>query len=106
LDKLRLETFIGGWVIGDFTPSIYQNRQVEVGVKFFRAGATEKTHAQIVSTEITIIHEGNVRIGSSILSSGDVFVIYPGEFADFEAISDGSLTCIKFPSIPSDKISE
>ena len=106
MDKLRIETFTGGWVVGDFLPSMFQNPHVEVGVKFFGAGATEKSHAQIVSTEITIIHEGSVRIGSSLLKSGDVFIIYPGEFADFEAMSDGSLTCIKFPSIPSDKVLE
>jgi hypothetical protein len=40
------------------------------------------------------------------LSSGDILVIEPGQYADFEALTKGSLTCIKFPSIPSDKVLE
>ena len=28
------------------------------------------------------------------------------EFADFEAFSSGSLVCVKFPSLPNDKVLE
>jgi hypothetical protein len=104
MNKLRLESFIGGWLVGDFEPTLFENCHVEVGVKFFVSGNTELEHAQIKATEITIIHRGRVRIGQTTLEAGDVLVVHPGEFADFEALSDGSLTCIKFPSIPSDKI--
>jgi len=104
LNKFRIEDFTGGWVIGDFTPNLFQNVHVEVGVKYFELGSTEPMHAQILATEITIIHNGRVRIGDLILESGEVLVILPGEFADFEALTSGSLTCIKFPSIPSDKV--
>jgi hypothetical protein len=104
MNKFRLDSFKGGWLVGDFAPTLFENSHVEVGVKFFVLGNIEQEHAQIKATEITIIHEGRVRIGDTTLEAGDVLVIYPGEFADFEAFTDGSLTCIKFPSIPSDKI--
>ena len=104
MNKLRLERFVGGWLVGDFAPTLFENSHVEVGVKFFVPGNTELEHAQIKATEITIIHSGRVRIGEITLEAGDVLVVHPGEFADFEAFTDGSLTCIKFPSIPSDKI--
>jgi hypothetical protein len=104
VDKFKLENFTGGWVVGNFMPTLFTNIHVEVGVKFFSPGTIEPVHAQIRATEITIIHEGRVRIGDTNLESGEVLIIYPGEFADFEAFSNGSLTCIKFPSIPSDKI--
>jgi hypothetical protein len=104
MNKFRIEEFTGGWLVGDFAPNLFRNVHVEVGVKFFVAGNTEATHAQILATEITVIHSGEVRIGDFILKSGEVLVIHPGEFADFEAFTSGSLTCIKFPSIPSDKI--
>lgn len=104
LDKLNLNSFIGGWFVGDFEPSLFKNQHVEAGVKFFKSGDVEPLHKQILATEITVISEGSVRIGESVLQKGEVLIIYPGEYADFEALTDGSLTCLKFPSIPSDKV--
>ncbi len=104
MNRLRLSEFIGGWFVGDFEPTIFQNEHVEVGVKFFQSGDTEKSHKQILATEITIVNEGIVRIEEFTLQSGDILVIHPGEYADFEALTNGSLTCVKFPSIPSDKV--
>ena len=84
----------------------FKNQNLEVCVKLFRSGDTEPSHKQIYATEITVVSEGKVRIGNFMLEKGDVLLIHPGEFADFEAITDGSLTCVKFPSIPSDKVLE
>ena len=106
LDKFLLNSFTGGWVVGDFNPSLFKSDCMEVGVKKFLLGDRELSHKQLVATEITIIISGKVRIGNEIFIEGDVVVIPPGEYADFEALSDGSLTCIKFPSIPSDKVLE
>jgi hypothetical protein len=102
----KIENFKGGWVVGNFLPSIYMSGDVEVGVKFFDVGDKEPSHKQLIATEITVIHEGKVRIANEFLSSGDILVIEPGQYADFEALTKGSLTCIKFPSIPSDKVLE
>jgi len=104
LDKLNLKDFVGGWFVGDFEPSLFKNQYVEVGVKFFKSGDVEPSHKQLIATEITVISEGSVRIGKLVLEKGDTLIIYPGEYADFEALTDGSLTCLKFPSIPSDKV--
>jgi hypothetical protein len=106
VDKLNLSEFIGGWFVGNFKPSMFINQHLEVGVKLFRSGDREPSHKQIHATEITVVSEGKVRIGNLILEKGDVLLIHPGEFADFEALTDGSLTCVKFPSIPSDKVLE
>lgn len=106
MDKLMLKDFIGGWIIGDFHPSLFKNQDFEVGVKFFNAGDKEASHKQILATEITVICEGSARVGKVLLQTGDVLVIHPGEYADFEALTNGSLACVKFPSIPSDKILE
>ncbi len=104
MDKLNLKDFVGGWFVGDFEPSLFKNQCVEVGVKFFKSGDVEPSHKQLIATEITVISEGSVRIGKLVLKKGDTLIIYPGEYADFEALTDGSLTCLKFPSIPSDKV--
>ncbi len=106
MDKVNISDFIGGWFVGDFAPSLFRNQHLEVGVKFFRTGDTELSHKQIFATEITVISEGRVRIGNLMLQPGEMLIIYPGEYANFEALTDGSLTCVKFPSIASDKVLE
>lgn len=106
MDKLKLKDFFGGWFVGNFEPSLFSNKNLEVGVKFFRSGDIEVSHKQILATEITVISEGRVRIGDLTLGVGEILIIHPGEYADFEALTDGSLTCVKFPSIPSDKVLE
>lgn len=102
--KDEISRFTGGWFLGNFAPAISQISEVEVGVKYFKKGDMEASHKQKISTEVTVIHTGIVRIGDTELNPGDILVIPPGEYADFEALSDGSLTCVKFPSIPNDKI--
>ena len=106
MDKLELKNFFGGWFVGNFEPSLFSNEHLEVGVKFFQTGDTELSHKQVLATEITVISEGRVRIGNLTLGVGEILIIHPGEYADFEALTDGSLTCVKFPSLPADKILE
>ena len=106
MDKLNLSNFIRGWFVGNFEPTLFKSEDLEVGVKFFLPGDREDSHKQIISTEITVICDGSVRVGKHFLEAGEVLIIYPGEFADFEAFSSGSLVCVKFPSLPNDKILE
>jgi hypothetical protein len=53
-----------------------------------------------------VVSHGKIRIGNEILEAGDFLIIQPLEYADFEALEDGSLICVKFPSIPDDKVLE
>jgi hypothetical protein len=98
--------FPKGWIIGDFSPSLFVNKNVEVSVKYFRSGDLEPSHKQLIATEITVVVSGKIRMKDLILSEGQIVTIPPGEFADFEALTDCSLVCIKYPSIPSDKVLE
>lgn len=100
----KLEEFFKGWIIGDFAPSLHKNSDFEVGIKYFKKGEIEAAHMQIIATEITVVVEGEIRLGSIIFQRGDVISIPPYEVADFESITDSSLVCIKFPSIPNDKV--
>lgn len=100
----KLEDFVKGWVIGDFLPSLYVNQYVEVGIKFFKKGSVEEAHKQLIATEITVVIEGKVRLGSRICESGDIILIPPNEVVDFESLTESKLVCIKFPSIPIDKV--
>lgn len=104
MEKDRIENYTGGWIVGNFLPVIQKSEHLEVGVKTFKTRDTEPSHMQKTATEITVLHSGKARIGDVILVPGDILIIPPLEFADFEALEDGSLTCIKFPSLPDDKV--
>jgi hypothetical protein len=104
MNLFRLEDFFKGWVVGNFAPSLFGTTDFEVGVKKFNEGEVELAHKQLIATEITIVISGRVRIGDQILMEGDIAVIPPKEIADFESLSDSTLVCIKYPSIPNDKI--
>lgn len=103
MQRFSINEFVGGWFLGNFTPVIQHSEDVEIGVKFFKIGDVEPSHMQRKSTEITVLHSGKIRLGKEILMPGDIAVIPPLEYADFEALADGSLTCLKFPSLPNDK---
>ena len=100
----RIEDFLGGWVIGNFTPSILHSEEIEVGVKFMPAGSREDMHYQLTATEITIVTSGRCSLGQFELRSGDIAVIEPMEAAEFLAIEDTVLVVVKNPSLPSDKV--
>lgn len=104
--KHDLDSFFKGWVIGDFKPSLYKNNQVEVGVKKFLKGQVEPSHKQLIATEITIVISGKIRMNNLYFEENDIVEIPAGEFADFEAVTDSSLVCIKYPSLATDKVLE
>lgn len=104
MDLFRIEDFVKGWIVGDFAPSLHQNSDFEVGVKFFKQGEVEAPHKQLIATEITVVVEGKIKLGGSIFQRGDVISIPPHEVAGFESLTDSSLVCIKFPSLPNDKV--
>ena len=102
----NLTDFPKGWIIGDFNPSLFLNKNVEVSVKYFKSGDLEPSHKQLIATEITVVVSGKIRMKDLILVEGQIATIPPGEFADFEALTACSLVCLKYPSIPSDKVLE
>lgn len=100
----KIENFTKGWIVGDFEPSLYKNTFMEVGVKYFKKDETELAHHQNIATEITIVISGEVSFNGQEFKSGDVIVVEPMEKTIFKSLTDSSVTCLKFPSIPNDKI--
>lgn len=99
----RISDFVGGWFVGDFSPSILTTQEFEVCVKHYCSGDREPAHFQHIAVEITAIISGSARMGQHILEGGDVIRLEPGEVADFEALTDVVLVAVKSPSLPSDK---
>jgi quercetin dioxygenase-like cupin family protein len=100
----KIDEFTKGWFVGNFSPVLIHSSDYEIAVKWFKAGEKEPLHRQIIATEITVVVAGEIRLGGKVFSQGDVVTIPPGEFAEFESITDSALVCIKTPSLPNDKV--
>ena len=99
-----LNNFINGWFIGNFLPSIYETENIEVAVKFLNSGQKEDSYVQLKATEITVVTSGKIEINNKIFTKGSIIEISPNEPANFNCLVDCVLVCIKFPSIPNDKV--
>ena len=106
IDKFLLSDFKLGWVVGNFSPSLMKSEHIEVGIKYFKMGDVEPSHKQLIATELTVVVSGTVRLAEKEYNQGEIVRIDPGVFADFEALTDAALVCIKYPSLPNDKVLE
>ena len=104
MNNYKLSDFTKGWVIGDFLPTISKNSNFELAVKNYSEGEFEPKHYQKIATEITIVIEGEIFLGGEKFTSGDIIEIPPMEAAEFRSITSSTLVCLKYPSIPNDKV--
>ena len=104
MEVRNLSEFFKGWFIGNFEPSMLKSLDFEVAVKFFSKGELEPTHKQIIATEFTVVLSGEIEINNSKFSQNQIIRIDPGEGANFRALTDTTVLCIKTPSIASDKV--
>jgi quercetin dioxygenase-like cupin family protein len=104
MDRYRLEDFIGGWIIGDFVPSVLRTPQFEAGLKIHRRGEVIQKHFHKAATEYNIVVCGQMRVNGALLAEDDVFVLKRGECVHAEVLSEEArVMVIKVPSIPGDK---
>ena len=99
----HLEDMIRGWFIGDFKPNIIETSDFEVGVKRYNAGDYEARHYHKISTEVTVILNGQVEMNGKTLGDGDIITIPPGEATDFKALTNVTTVVVKVPSSKDDK---
>ena len=103
MKRYQITNMAGGWFIGDFLPSVFQNKAFEIGIKYYQAGDRGPHHVHRQATEVTALVQGRVRMMDQELSQGDIIVLEPGEASGFEALEDSALVVVKYPSVPSDK---
>jgi len=99
----RLDNMVKGWFIGNFEPTLIRTNDVEVAVKEYRKGDHEDRHHHKISTEITVITSGRVRINGIEYVKGDIIVTEPNQSTDFEVLEDAITTVVKFPGANNDK---
>ena len=100
---MNLDNFIKGWLVGDFTPAIFNSKDIEVGVKYYKTGDFESRHVHNIITEYTIVLSGVVCMNDIQYGEKSIIKINPTESTDFHCVEDAITLVIKTPSIPTDK---
>jgi len=100
---LNSEQFIGGWFVGDFTPSAYRTKDFEVCYKFHHKNEEWPKHLHTESIEINYLMHGSMVIQDQILTAPTVFIMDKLEVSDAEFLEDCEIIVVKVPSIPNDK---
>ena len=103
MKKFNIDDFIGGWFVGNFSPSIIRTKSFEAGVKKYSAGDVDAKHVHKIATEITYIAKGSVKFNDVVYSEGDIIILYPNDVNEFRSITDSILFVLKAPSVPGDK---
>jgi hypothetical protein len=99
----KLDDMIGGWFIGNFTPTLFTTNDVEVAVKKYKAGDKENAHYHKVATEFTVILNGIVEMNGIEYLEGSILTIAPFESTDFYAKTDVTTVVVKIPGASNDK---
>jgi hypothetical protein len=94
---------VGGWFVGDFSPSCLRTPGVEVACKTYKAGDAERRHVHKIATELTLIVSGRVRMNGMEVEGGKIVMLAPGESSDFQALADTVTVVVKLPSVAGDK---
>ena len=100
----NLRDFNGGWFVGDFEKSIVETKDFEVAYHFYKKNdEPTKPHMHKIATEINLVISGHIIINGVDCYSGDIFTIYPGEWASAKFPMDTEIMIVKTPSVPGDK---
>lgn len=103
MKRAKLEEMVGGWFVGDFTPSVLTTAAVEVAVKRYTAGDRDPSHHHRIASEITVVISGEARMRDAHLTAGDIVMLEAGESSDFEALTDVTVVAVKHPGARDDK---
>lgn len=101
--KFNLNDMVGGWLIGNFEPSLLKTNEVEVAVKRYKAGDYDSLHYHKIGTEYTVIVSGQVEMSGQIYYENDILIINPLDATDFRAITDAITVVVKIPGASDDK---
>jgi hypothetical protein len=100
---MKIDDFVLGWLVGDFEPSLIKTPELEVGIKYYKAGFVDKSHYHKIAVEYTVIISGKVRMNDITYNSGDIVTTNPYEIANFMCLEDCATLVIKAPSVTEDK---
>ena len=103
MDILKIKDMIGGWFVGDFSPTAYKTKNFEVSYKLHPQGEIWDKHYHKIATEVNYLVRGEMILSGTPLKEGDIFILHPGEIADPEFLTDCEIVCVKTSSVKGDK---
>ena len=103
LQVSELKDMKRGWFLGNFLPTAYKSRDVEVGILEHKAGEEWPAHVHRVGDEINVLLSGWVQINNQHFKTGQIFVIPKGHLTKAIFHEDCKLVCVKLPSDTKDK---
>lgn len=103
MKRFNLKDMIGGWIIGNFDPSLFKTNEVEVAVKRYKAGDYDSQHYHKIGTEFTVVVSGMIEMSGIIFVEDDILVIPPLDSTDFRALTDAVTVVVKIPGANLDK---
>jgi len=103
LERHPLEGYTKGWFVGNFNPTLIASDDVEVAIKYYKAGEHESSHHHKVATELTAVVSGRVRMSGEEIGPGEIVRIAPGQSTDFTALTDAVTVVVKMPCVAQDK---
>lgn len=102
----KLKDMVGGWFIGNFSPSVINTKEFEVAIKEYSAGATEPKHYHLLAEEITVVVSGHIQMNGKDFFNGDIITVKKKESVIFKAITNAITVVVKTPSETNDKYIE
>jgi NDP-sugar pyrophosphorylase family protein/mannose-6-phosphate isomerase-like protein (cupin superfamily) len=96
--------FIRGWIMGQFTPSIINNEHVELGILTHNKGEKWGYHYHKECDELNVLLEGSMLMNNREIKKHDIFFIQKKQLGAPIFLENCRVLCIKYPSIPKDKI--
>ena len=100
---MNIKDFTKGWLVGDFSPCLFNSKEVEVGLKHYKKGDKDENHYHKIATEYTIVVYGKVKMQNKIFTSGNILVIEPNMENSLDCLEDSCILVIKTPSLVNDK---
>lgn len=99
----NIKNFKGGWLVGNFQPSLFQTETNDIGVLFLKVGESGDGHYHLNHTEYNVVLSGKAIVDGNELSSGDIFVYEMGDKSYVTYLEDTILLVIKDPATKNDK---
>jgi|APGre2960657468_1045069.scaffolds.fasta_scaffold260497_2 hypothetical protein len=99
----NIKNFKGGWLVGNFQPSLFQTETNDIGVLFLKAGESGDGHYHLNHIEYNIILLGKAIVDGNELIGGDIFVYERGDKSYVTYLEDTILLVIKEPATKNDK---
>lgn len=96
------KNYKGGWVLGNFDPTLIRTKLFEFAYKEVEAGF-KTNHVHKIAAEISIVTRGVCKVNGELFTTGKGFLLSAGDPIMFEAISDCCFAVMKFPSVVGDK---